>query len=506
MSFIDNIIGAISPKAGYAREAWRQAYEDLKQYDAGNGGRLNANWRAFNESAESSDRWNRDLIRARARDLERNSDIAQSVVRAYRRNVIGKGFTLQAKTSNPDLNNQIERVWKVWCKAQNCDVTGTQSFNQILRMAVERKKVDGGVLILKRYTAGGPVPLALQAIEVDELDTTQVTPKTRGNKVVGGIEYNSYNKAVGYYIRQYDIEGFQIQDAIYVQAKDVIFYFSKNRPSQIREISDLTPTVTRIRDINEFITAVSVKERIAACLSAFIEKATPSGGGLGRSANMDSTTAEKIDYSGKRLSPGMIMETNPGEKVTVVDPKNAGGDAAAFLKLQQGLIGAGQGLSYEATSRDMSMTNYSSARQGMIEDDGTYEEEIELIRDKLMSEIYESFVISGYLAGVFNMPGFWDKKQDYLAHLWVKAPKPWIDPLKESAANKTALNSGQKTYKQIAAENGRDWKEMLEDMAEVQKYALSLGVDIGSLIYGKPAAPKAAPNTGDNGSNNENQE
>jgi lambda family phage portal protein len=487
MSFIDSIVGAFSPKAAYAREAWRQACDDLRQYDAGSAGRGNANWRVFNESAESSDRWNRDVIRARARDLERNSDIAQSVVRAYRRNVVGKGFTLQAKTSSAELNNRVEAVWKIWCKAQNCDVTGTQSFNEILRMAVERKKVDGGILILKRYTAGGPVPLTLQAIEVDELDATQMTPKTEGNKVVGGIEYSAWNRPVGFYIRQYDIEGYQIQDAVYVPAKDVIFYFSKSRPSQIREISDLTPTITRIRDVNEFITAVSVKERIAACLAVFIRKITPTGSGVGRSSSYQ-TAEEKYSYNGKRLTPGMISELNPGEEVDVVDPKGAGGDAAAFLKLQHGLIGAGQGLSYEATSRDMSQTNYSSARQGMIEDNGTYDEEVEMLVGKILSEVYETFVISGYLAGVFDMPGFWSRKNEYLAHDWVKAPRPWIDPLKEAAANKMALNSGQKTFKQIAAENGKDWQEMLDDMAEVAAYAKTKGIDISSIIYNGVAA------------------
>ena len=34
----------------------------------------------------------------------------------------------------------------------------------------------------------------------------------------------------------------------------------------------MSPTITRIRDANEFMVAVSVKERIAACLSVVIKK------------------------------------------------------------------------------------------------------------------------------------------------------------------------------------------------------------------------------------------
>ena len=45
----------------------------------------------------------------------------------------------------------------------------------------------------------------------------------------------------------------------HLEAKDVIFYFTKKRPSQIRELSDAAPTITRIRDANEFMTAVAIK-------------------------------------------------------------------------------------------------------------------------------------------------------------------------------------------------------------------------------------------------------
>ena len=261
MGLIDNVIAAVSPKRAYEREAWRQGLEAMRGYDAAGFGRINSGWRAHNESAEITDRYSRDVVR-RARDLERNSDILQAVVLAYKRNVVGKGFTLRARTGDDDLNRQIEKLWRQWCKARNCDVTGEQSFTEILRMAVERKKVDGGILFLFRHTSGGVVPFKLQAIEVDELDVTQSAPHRQGNRVVGGIEYNSWRRPVGYWIQQYDLEGWRLLQPIYIDAKDAYFLKSKRRPSQIREMSDMSHTITRIRDVNEFINAVSVKERL----------------------------------------------------------------------------------------------------------------------------------------------------------------------------------------------------------------------------------------------------
>lgn len=482
MSWLDNIIGWISPEWGARREAWRAVLQEQRNYDAGKYDRLNANWRVINQSAEVTDRYNRDTVRARARDLERNSDMMNSVIGPFVRNTVGAGFTLQAETANRSLNEKIEALWRQWTKKYNCDVTRTQSFDQMLRMAVRRKKVDGGVLFVKRYTPGGVVPFKLQLFEVDELDSSQVAPKAKGNRVIGGIEYTKYNAPVGYWFRQYSADGLSMSEPVYVKAKDVIFYYSKRRPSQLREMSDMSQTINRIRDANEFMVAISVKQRIEACLAVFIKRSIPTAG-LGRGTN--TSAGPRQSYDGKTLAPGMIKEMNVGDEIQVVNPQGQATDAGSFIKLLQRLIGAGQGLSYEATSRDMSETTYSSARQGLIEDSMTYAEENELLAD-VMDEIYETFIISAVLCGALNIPGFWEDKERYFTHSFVKPPKPWIEPSKEAIATKTAMQTGQKTFKQIAAENGSDWRRQIDDICEVLEYARDKHkIDLGGVILGQ---------------------
>lgn len=480
MNWIDKAIGFVSPQWGAKREAWRNVLNDTRSqsYDAGNYDRLNSGWRALNESAEYTDRYNRDTVRARARDLERNSDMMNALLGAFKRNVFGGGYILQSDTKDEKTNKLIEDNWKKWCKKQNCDVTGTQSFNQIMRMCVERKKVDGGILLVKRYTNQGFLPFQIQTFEVDELDDRNMATNKPGNKVIGGIEYNAYNRPIGYWIKQYSIDGIE-SDPKFIEAKDVIFYYSKRRPSQVREMSDMSHTITRIRDANEFMTAVSVKQRIEACLSVFIKKSLPTTG-LGRNGV---GATQQQDYNGKTIAPGMIKELNAGDEIQVVNPSGQSTDASSFIKLMQRLVGAGQGISYESMSRDMSSSTYSSARQGSIEDEMTYEEEVELLKE-MMSEIYETFVISLYLVGILEKKDFWNKKEIYLKHKWVKSPKKWIDPYKEAMANKVALNTGQKTFKQIAAEQGRDYKEQIDDTRDVLSYAREKGIEIGGVIFG----------------------
>ena len=141
MNWLDGIIGFISPEWGARREAWRQSLTEMRNYDAGNYDRGNANWRVLNQSAEFTDRYSRDNVRARARDLERNSDMMNSVIGAYKRNVIGGGYALQAKTGSDKTNEIIQTAWKKWCKKQNCDEIAAKvsEYNKVLCIVNTRK-------------------------------------------------------------------------------------------------------------------------------------------------------------------------------------------------------------------------------------------------------------------------------------------------------------------------------------------------------------------------------
>lgn len=464
-----NIAERLFPKWAYKREAWRQGLEVLRNYDAARKDRYAQNWHASNESAEMTDKYYRSTIRARSRDLERNSDFMSAVLSAHMRSVIGSGYDLQSQCENKEFAKEAEALFSEWCKKENCDVSKTQSFSEIIQMCYRRKKVDGGILILKVYTNDGIIPFKLQCLEVDELDELQTVPKHKGNKVVGGIEYNGYNAAVGYWINEYDITGYRMNKSRYIEAKDIIFYFTKTRPSQIREMPEMANVLTRIRDINGFVEALSVKERITACLSVFIKKAIPNG--FGRTAEV-----HNAKYDGTMLSPGMIKELQPGEEIQAVNPSSQSINGESFIKTMLRMISSGSGLSYETVSRDMSEVNYSSARQAAIDDELSAQYEITSLKQNVLSEIYESFVISAVLHGKLKAMDFWKRKEYYLRHIWIQPPKKWIDPYKEALANKIAMETWQKSLKQVCAETGRDVDEVLEEIAHVKKYAVDLGL------------------------------
>ncbi len=481
MTWLDRAIGFFSPSWEYRRTAWREAVRSF--YDAGSKDRLNAGWVPFNATAEQTDSPQRDVVRARARDLERNSDIAEGIIGPLERNVAGTGIKVQAKVKKPDgsddeeINKQIEDIWEDWCKPRNCDVTGQQAFWEMQDMAIRRLEVDGGIIFIKTYTPGGPVPFSLQAREVDELDTSfNQLPGLGKNRIYGGIELDEHNKPLAYHLKKFTADGFWTGQSERIEAQRVLFLWKKTRPTQIREMSPLAKTVPRVRDVNEFVEAVSVKERILACLSVFITKQTPSSA-IGRGLN-GGKTDKQSGYQQQTISPGMIKELQPGESVSAVTPSGQATSAKDFISTQQRLAGSGQGLSYEAVSRDMSQVNYSSARQGLLEDQRTYGMWQQFLIDHFCQEVYTEFVISAVLAGQLKIPNFWQDKRRYLKHVWIPPGWSWIDPQKEVSANAKALETGQTTLAQICAEAGKDWREVLEQRAREIKTAKDLGIDL----------------------------
>jgi capsid protein len=110
-----------------------------------------------------------------------------------------------------------------------------------------------------------------------------------------------------------------------------------------------------------------------------------------------------------------------------------------------------------------------------------------------MDNIYEAFIDACFLAGLLKKAGYWTDKDAYYGHEWIKQPKAWIDPLKEASATKTALNFGIKTFKQVSAENGRDWKAQIDDIVEVNEYAKGKGLDLEGVLFGAKKAEETPP-------------
>lgn len=471
IKLLEKAIAAISPQWACSRAFYA---ENLRAYEAGEVTRFNDGWVPINGDTENEDKTQRDLIKARARYLENNSDIASAAIGGIVRNVVGTGIKPQARTGNEHLNKTIETMWREWTRSENCDITGQQTFEEMQAMLLRRKIVDGEILVKKVIDRKSRFPLKLQVIKSDLLSQYLIRAPKTNNVIRSGIELNDQLRPLAYWIDKKTPDGYTEYDPDRVRADEIIHLWTRTQPDQIRGMSDLTPIIKRLKDTQDYLDAETVAAKIAACFSVFITTQTGAPGTVGRIGNTKDAESKRL----QSIRPGMIKYLAPGETVTTANPSRGIASAKDYVSIQERLAGAGLGLSYELMSRDFNSSSFSAARQGMLEDRKTFEPIQQFLSAHLCMPIYREWLDTCVLAGVLDIPDYFSNREAYQTVEWVTPGWSWIDPQKEVSADISAIQNGGKTLSQWCAERGYDWREQLEQMALEKETAESLGLKL----------------------------
>ena len=490
---LDDLIAVFSPERALRRRSFRDAYFG---YDAGSPTRKDLPF-GVDGRAESINSASRNTLRARARNLERNSDVMGGMLYALENNVVGSHINMQAMSSDKKFNERIEQLFHDWEHCENCDITGQQNLTELTKLALRRIKVDGGILATYVYDKDSKYGLKIQMREVDELVNDNEPKLENGNIVSNGVEMTPYGKPVFYYLNRYDANGFSMEmTPEKVKAENVDFLWKKERPSQYREIPPMARSITRISDIDDYTNAVAFQQKTNACTSAFIETDNQTAT-VGRMANTND--GERL----RELRAGSVIYLRPGEKMKQFSPNGQGTEMENFVITELRMISASHGLSLESATRNVERVNYSSARQNMLADQLTYKEWQQFLIEHFLRKLYVRFVKNCWLLGLLDDTNFNPNNMDYYKAVWLTEGLPWIDPKKEADANTIQLANGGLSFQKFCADNGVDWRERLKEMAEVQKLADELGVKLNYIETVKSLGEKGGEENG-NGKDSKN--
>ncbi|MDF2631426.1 MAG: phage portal protein lambda family [Caproiciproducens sp.] len=481
-SLLDKLITYVSPKAGYYRAKYQAGVNAVRNYDAGKIDRSNADWVPVNSSPEQTDANQRPFVTARARDLERNSDIAESVVDAIVRNVIGTGIKPQAQIKNDDdsfnekLNTQLEKKFQRWAMPENCDITGHQSFYELQTMALTRRIYDGEIFALPIMMKDKALflPLQLQLIEPDLLATGLINAPGTNNVILHGVEVNKYFKPLAYWFQEMSPDGYTSLEARRVPANKVWHLFKKRRPNQTRGMSELHRIMNRLKETGRYLDAELLCREIAACFAAYVETDLPTE----QVSTLRKGDKEKPQ---KDLVPGTVTYLSPGEKITTAQPPASGASVQDYTQVELRLAGAGIGVSYEEVSRDMSKSTYSSARMAHLADRRTFIPIQNYVIVHFCRPVWREFVRSCVLTNQVKIPDYWQNEEKYLECNWIAPGWAWIDPLKDVKATREEIDAGLATVADKCAERGDDWRDVYMQLKREQDYAKELGLNINIL-------------------------
>lgn len=493
---VDRVVGWWSPGAGLRRRTLRamlaRAYEGAARTDGWRPRRAGASANA-DHAADGRE------LRIRARSLVQNVPYIARGLQAKVSAAIGTG--IEPRFEDDVLNTLWTQFIKVADADAIFDVYGMEA------AAYRAMEQDGEVLIRRRSrlpTDNLPVPMQMQLLEIDWLDSNKNSTSRTSNTIMSGIEYDALGKPAAYWL--FDEHPGETQkwfrrtgSSRRVDAKDIIHLFAPTRPGQGRGITGLAPIIARTRDLSLYEDAEMQRKNLETRLAVLLSgDATVLGQDAVFGVPTDINNPEAGRTYGDRggLPSGGITEVPPGVNITTVEPKTAAGYVEA-CKYNLHLIAAGWGVPYESMTGDMVEVNFSSARIRQIDFRRDTEQLQWLVLiPRLCERIAEWFIDSAVLAGKVSRNV--KRAVDWSTPRW-----DYVNPAQDVAAEIDAISAGlmstsealrRRGYKpeDVFAEIGKDFEQMQSSGAlELMRFLMAKGGGAASEAATASAAAAA---------------
>jgi len=133
------------------------------------------------------------ILRRRARDGYNNNPWLRRAVDLLVASAIGCGIKPQYRSKSPEAKATVQRDWMRW--ADYADFSGRRDFYRIQQDALKAALIDGESLVRMVLDPSQKIPLQLQLLSCEFLDTTRVDDRT-----INGIEYDAAGRRVAYWL------------------------------------------------------------------------------------------------------------------------------------------------------------------------------------------------------------------------------------------------------------------------------------------------------------------
>lgn len=495
MNRLDKLIAAISPDAAVRRLQARMALNVMaRHFEAAAPGRRTQNWKKPVGDANAVALPALGTLRNLARDLTRNNPWARRGQRVVANNTVGWGIVPKPAGSKR-ANARAREVWAKWALSTKCDYDGRLNFYGLERLVMSTVVEAGECIVRRRRRPASDrmtIPLQLQVLEPDFLDTLKDGTLTGGNFIVQGVEYSPQGKRVAYWLfREHPgATGYRAGRSLIsdrVDVSEIIHVYRVDRPGQVRGPSWFAPVIVRLEDFGEYEDATLMRQKIAACFSVFVTDlnggSTPTG---------DNTDDERIET----LEPGMILYPPPGRDIKFAEPPSVS-EFEPYSKTQLRAIAVGLGISYSQLSGDYSTFNFSSGRMERLETtQNLHDWRFDMLIPQFCSGAWAWAMEAAYIAGAVPDPE--------TPAEWTPPALPMLEPDKEGLAYMRNVRAGLMTHDEMVREMGNDpetfWDEYGEGVKRLRELGIILDSDASMTTQqggpremgAKTAAPKPA--------------
>ena len=412
-------------------------------------------------------------LRARSAQLFQTNLYARGLVRRLVTNEINTGLHLEAtpeesilgvpEDSLSEWSEMVENRFHLWeSDPALCDQTEQNTFGALQALARMEALVDGDVLVVLGQDQRTGLP-RVRLVNGASVQTPFPRPNRPGVRIIEGVELDSLNRQVAYWIRQPDGKSKRLPAYGEKSGRRLawLVYGTDKRLNDVRGIPILGLVLQSLREIDRYRDSTQRKAVLNSMLAMFIKKTedkpgtrpiTGGGGALRRSGiEMVEGGATPRAYRTAELIPGLVLdELQTGEEPAAF-PSN--GTDERFGTFEEAIIQAvAWANEIPPEILTLSFTNNYSASQAAINEFKMYLNKVRTaFGQNFCQPIYVDWLLSEALSRRVNAPRFleaWRNPSQYdvlgawTAADWAGHIKPAVDLSKLVGGYKEMVEGG----------------------------------------------------------------
>ena len=430
-----------------------------------------------------------------ARHLDENSDLAVGILDYLCTRIVGPGLVVTPAVltrdgkPHPVVNAQIEAICRRHDRA--IDVSGQLTRGTLEALLCRSWLRDGDVFmqhVQGRATgypfAVGALPYVVEPLEAEmvPLDYHDATTRTRF-----GIQFDTWGRPLIYHValeHPGDTGTAMLRTRTKrVRAEAMTHLAFRRRLRQSRGVSILAAVIHRLDDIKEIEDTERVAARVAAALTAVLEK-SPEYAQLYGQAEIAQGAARDF-----QVAPGMVLDRLlPGEKIGIIKSDRPNPHLPEFRRSQIEMVAAGTMTAASSISRRYD-GSYASQRQELVESRGPIDTLRALFADTVTREIHRRRIDMAIASGLLQVPA--DVDLDTLDDCEIAGPgQDWIDPAREANGAATSLENNVDSPQSIMRRRGLDPRRIRREILEWRE-GMGQPVPAGATPRPEPADPDA---------------
>jgi lambda family phage portal protein len=426
--------------------------------------------------ADSSTRL--ELVR-KSRYFERNSAVLNRCADIFEQYVAGAtGLQMIPSSGDEDFNHAASEWWAGWCKFP--DLISQQPFGTLQSLMARAWFIDGECFIFKTYSEDTNRP-RLQLVEGHRVATPTGMTTYKKNSVIDGVEVNKAGRPVAYWVRKsnlavtpyldsYSATGQPaVEDFDRVPAEQMIHLFEPTRPGQLRGLPFVYPVLNTLHDLDDLEIYQMAKSKSASEVTNVVTTLTGEANTAAarrvkyqiQTQNALGTPVQKQQstYFETNVGAGTERYLKPGEKMEQFKQEEPSVATQWYWEWLVKKCCAGLGIS--------SLLVLPFSLQGTVtRADLDISAQFFRSRSAVLAAVCREIYV-----WVMQWATQYDRALDGAPDDWsavtVRPPRSVnVDTGRNSQAMLAELEAGTRTYQDIFAEKGEDYRQQLRQKAK----------------------------------------